>query len=264
MRTALLLILAALVATTRAYREEGGVSIDPVGEATADFELLSRDFRPGMDTAELNELTWQISQRAWGLAINRNYLVVGSYTEWLSDTVQLPDEARQYMLRTLGVLGDTTAAKIVMKYATDTVSEPSVRYEAAIAICLLGNAEVGTRVLEDMALAGTVRYDHLPTWQFLGSGSAPVKLKRAADEKALTSYFRWLAGHAESAETQTYAVCYLLQRDKDSRNLAYRVAERALKTPGVYLPDRNDKRALLGVLGGFGGKRGKALAAKYE
>ena len=166
------------------------------------------------------------------------------YVRWLNDTVQLPDEARQNMLCTLGALGDMGAAKVVMRYATDTTMSPGVRYDAATALCLLGNAETGTQVLKDLALTNAFPLNHFPPLPFLGSGAAPVTLKSAADEKALTLYMRWLAERATDEYTIESSVTYLLQKDEDSRNFALRVAERALQSPDVYLPGQNDKHDL--------------------
>jgi hypothetical protein len=263
------LLAAALLSTTLAAKEswdngEEGVLTDPAHEVSPVVDDLIRDFKPGMDTSELNWLTRFIRANCGGLRAIGDYRIVKPYTKWLSDTVQLTDEARRNMLQTLGALGDTSAAKVVMKYATDTTMRPLVRYEAAVAICLLGNAETGTRVLQDLALTKTVPFNWLAPWQFVGSEKKPVGLKSVADEKALTLYVRWLAERATDENTIAYSISYLLQKDDASKALAFRVAERALQSPDVYLPGQNDRRDLLSRLAWFGGKRGKALAAKYE
>ena len=195
-RTSIWLIVAVLLATGVGSRDGGRVPKDPVGEARSAVDQFIRDFKPGMDTSDMNALTWYVRENCGALVVVRDYRIVKPYVQWLSDTVKLPDEARQNMLQTLGVLGDTAAAKVVMRYASDTSMSPGVRYEAAVAICFLGNAEAGTRVLENLALTNAVPHDALPAWQFFGSGNKPVKLKSAADEKALTLYMRWLAERA--------------------------------------------------------------------
>ena len=259
----ILLIVALLLTLALAAEEEGGPSENPMGDARSAFDSLTHAIKPGMDTAEINVLTFKIRENSYALAINKDNRVVEPYVRWLNDTVQLPDEARQNMLYTLGALGDMAAAKVVMRYATDTTMSPGVRYDAATALCLLGNAETGTQVLKDLALTNAFPLNHFPPLPFLGSGAAPVTLKSAADEKALTLYMRWLAERATDEYTIGSSVTYLLQKDEDSRNLALRVAEKALQSPDVYLPGQSDKRALLSYLVRVGGERGKALAAKY-
>jgi hypothetical protein len=220
-------------------------------------------FSPGMDTAEMEELTGWVSEHSGLLATIKDYRIVKPYVKWLTDAAKLPDGVRYSMLHTLGMVGDMTAVPVVRMLAADT-TRPMVRLGAAEALCLLGDAVTGTRVLMDMARTEAVPFEWLPTATFMGSRGAPVKLKTAADEKAVTAYFRWLAEHAEGGNALAYSISYLLQRDKASKDIAFRVAERALQAPEVYLPGRNDKLHLLSRLAGFGGERGKALAARYE
>jgi hypothetical protein len=262
MRTIVWLLTALLLTLPLAAEEEGGMSENPMGDAMSAFSSLTHAIKPGMDTVEVNRLTFKILNNSYVLVIRDDHRVVSPYVRWLSGTMKLPDEARGNMLYTLGVLGDMAAAKVVMRYATDSTMSPRVRYEAATALCLLGNAETGTQVLKNLALTNALPLNHFPPLQFLGSGAAPVKLKSTADEKALTLYMRWLAERATDEYTIGASVTYLLQKDEDSRNLALRVAERALQSPDVYLSGENDKLHLLSCLA-FGGERGKALAAKY-
>jgi len=262
-RTSISLIVALLLTLALAAEEEGGMSENPMGDAMSAFESLTHAIKPGMDTVETNRLTFTIRKNSYILIIRDDHRVVSPYVQWLSDTLKLPDEARGNMLYTLGALGDMTAAKVVMRYAADTTMGPGVRYEAATALCLLGNAETGTQVLKNLALTNALPLNHFPPLPFLGSGLAPVKLKSAADEKALILYMRWLAEQATDEYTIAYSVSYLLQKDDLSSDLAFRVAEKALRSPDIYLPGSNDKRDLLSKLGALGGERGKALAAKY-
>jgi hypothetical protein len=263
MRTSMWLFSAMLLATTLAA-EEGGVPLDPVGDAKSAVESFIRDFKPGMDTSDMNELTGHVRENSYGLTIAKDYRIVKPYIRWLSDTLHLPDRTRQNMLHTLGALGDVAAAKVVKGHATDTTMSPGVRRAAAIAICFLGNAEIGTGALKDLVLTKAMPLNTFTPWQFLGSGSRPVKLKTAADEKALTRYICWLAERATDENTIAYSISYLLQKDDESKAVAFRVAERALRSPDVYLLGQNDKRDLLSRLAAFGGERGKALAAQYE
>ena len=259
------MLTALLLTLSLAAEEEGGMSENPMGDAMSAFGSLTHAIKPGMDTAEINRLTFTIRKNSYVLVIRDDHRVVSPYVRWLSDTVKLPDEARGNMLYTLGVLGDMAAAKVVMKYAADTAMIPGVRYEAAIALCFLGNAEAGTQVLEDLAVAKAVPYDWLPTSEFFDTGGRPIKLKSTADEEAVSLYFRWLAERTKG-RTLIGAVGYLLQRDDASRDVACRVAERALNDPVVYLPEQaytHVKASLLDMLTWYGGERGKTLAAKY-
>ncbi len=263
---ACLLIACVPLAMSFAAGQEGGVSLDQVGEAKAAVERFLRSFRRGMDTADMNELSWAVRQNSYGLTIAGDYRVVKPYIRWLTDTPQMPDKTRQNMLHTLGVLGVIDAAKVVLRYAKDTTMTSLTRYEAAVSVCLLGNADAGTRVLKDLALAKAVPYDWLPAGGFFDTKWRPAKLKSAADEEAMTLYFRWLAKRAKGRGLVD-AVGYLLQRDEQSRDLAFQWAERALKDPEVYLPEQANthvKVALLRRLTWHGGERGKALAVQYE
>jgi hypothetical protein len=267
-RTMYLLTTCVLLATTLAAEPnypsyEGGVLLDPAHEVSPAVDRLIRDYKPGMDTSALNGLTGFIRAYSGALRLIGDCRIVKPYMEWLSDTVRLPDEARGNMLHTLGLLGDVAAAKVVMTYATDTTMSPRVRYEAATALCLLGNAETGTQVLKNLALTNALPLNHFPPLQFLGSGWAPVKLRSAADEEALTLYMRWLAERGTDEYTISSSVTYLLQKDEGSRDFAFRIAERALQSPDVYLSGENAKHAFLSCVARFGGERGKALAAKY-
>jgi hypothetical protein len=254
-----------LLVTTLAA-EEGGVPLDPVGDAESAVESFIRGFKPGMDTCDMNELTLAVRQSSYGLTLAKDCRIVKPYIRWLSDTLQLPAGTHQNMLHTLGALGDIDAAKVVLKYARDTTMTPLVRYEAAVATCLLGNADAGTRVLKELALTKAVPYDWLPASEFFDMRWRPAKLKSATDEKAMTFYFRWLAEWAKG-RALVDAVGYLLQRDERSREDAFLCAERALKDPDVYLPEQTKthvKGALLRRLTWYGGERGKALATQYE
>jgi len=255
----MMLLLAPAVANQPLDPEQPNGLVD---EARYAVDQFLEKFNPGMDTVEMKEITGWVSEHSGILATIKDYRIVKPYVKWLADTAKLPDGVRYSMLHTLGMVGDTTAVPVVRMLVADT-TRPMVRLGAAEALCLLGDAVTGTRVLMDMARTEAVPFEWLPTATFMGSRGAPVKLKTAADEKAMTAYFRWLAEHTKGANALAEAVTYLLQRDEESKNLAYRVAERALKAPEVYLPDRNDKRGLLGRLAGFGGERGKALAARY-
>jgi hypothetical protein len=267
MRTSIMWLLAsALLATTLALAEEGGVPLDPAGDARSAVEGFIHGFKPGMDTFDMNELTLCVRENSYGLTIAKDYRIVKPYIRWLSDTLQLPDKTRQNMLHTLGALGQMDAAKVVLKYAVDTTMTPLVRYEATVAICLLGNAEAGTQVLEDLALNKAVSYNWLPASEFFDTKWKPAKLKSTADEKAMTLFFRWLAKHAKGRGLVD-AVGYLLQRDEQSRDLAFQWAERALKDPQVYLPElphTHVRSSMLDMLTWYGDERGKALAAQYE
>lgn len=260
---AMLLLLAPAVANQAPDAEEPS---GPGEEARCAVDLFLWAYnRPEMDTADMNAFTSRVARWCGWLALMRDFRIVKPFVKCLADTTPLPDDARQNMLHTLGVLGDMTAAEVVLKYAVDTTKTPLVRYEAAVAICFLGNAETGTQVLKSLALADALPpgYTFTPC-QFLSSEGKPKKLKSAADEKALTLYIRWLAERTTNANVIDYSVSYLLQKDDDSRNFAFQVAERALQSPDVYLPGRNDRRSLLSKLAGFGGERGKALAARFE
>jgi hypothetical protein len=259
---ATVLLLASAVANQPPDAEQPSGPGD-VARRAVDWFL--QDYRPGMDTASIKRLTSYVVQYCGWLALMRDFRIVKPFIKCLADTAALPDGARQDMLHTLGVLGDMAAAKVAMKYAVDTTMAPLVRYEAAVAICFLGNADAGTQVLKDLVLANALPpgYTFTPR-QFLDLDHKPKKLKSAADEKALAVYIRWLAERTTNADVIDYSVCYLLQKDEDSRNFALRVAERALQSPDVYLSGRNDKRSLLSTLAGFGGERGKALAARFE
>jgi hypothetical protein len=259
---AMLLLLAPAVANQAPDVEEPS---GPGDEARCAVDLFLRDYRPGMDTAGVKWLTSYVAQWCGWLAIAQDFRIVKPFIRCLADTAVLPDGVRQDMLQTLGVLGDMAATKVVMKYAVDTTMAPLVRYEAAVAMCFLGNAETGTQVLKNLALANALPpgYTFTPL-QFLDSKHNPKKLKSTADEKAVTLYIRWLAERTTNANVVDYSVSYLLQKDEDSRNFAFRVAERALQSPDVYLSGQNDKLHLLSTLAGFGGERGKALAVHYE
>jgi hypothetical protein len=73
-----------------------------------------------------------------------------------------------------------------------------------------------------------------------------------------------LAQRATDENTISYSIAYLLQKDDESKAIAFRVAEKALQSPDVYLSGKNDRLHLLSRLAYFAGERGKALAAKYE
>jgi hypothetical protein len=261
---ACLLVSCVLIAISLAPGQEGGVPLDPVGDAKSAVERFFRDFKPRMDTSAMNELVRAVRHSSYGLTISKDYRIVKPFVKLLNGTAPLSDESRQNILYTLGGLGDTTAAKVVMRYTTDSTMSPEVRYEAATALCLLGSAETGTQVLKKLAQTNALPLNHFPPLQFLGSGWAPVKLKSAADEEAITLYMRWLAERATYEYTIGSSVTYLLQKDEDSRDFALRVAERALQSPDVYLSGENDKLHLLKTLAVFGGDTGTALVARYE
>jgi hypothetical protein len=91
--------------------------------------------------------------------------------------------------------------------------------------------------------------------------SQAARLRNPVQESIVTSYFQEMV---ESGQNLALAVCYLLQKDEQSREIAFRIAEDVLRTSaaskgGIAVPQN-----LRGYLRKFGGERGEALSSKYQ
>ena len=60
------LIVALLLTLALAAEEEGGVSENPIGDAMSALDSLTHAIKPGMDTAEINVLTFKIRENSYG------------------------------------------------------------------------------------------------------------------------------------------------------------------------------------------------------
>lgn len=256
----------ALSAANGGQPTSEGTTYDPRTEAGKTVDGFLRTYGPGLGDSLLLKLIHDVSE--WSITLREigDRRLVEPLSAVISDTATHSDDVNAGAIYVLRQLWAQSAVPVIRQYL-NVRSKPESRLQAAAALAVLGEAEVGVPVLEEYdrqpgplsegVVSTTINYAFMDSW-------LAVELQSPVQESIVSSFFQKICGQA-SGQTLTNAICYLLQKDEKSRDIALRRAEDVLKTPAA---SRNDKTIQYGstrvLLEKFGGERGRALLSKYQ
>lgn len=261
MRSKTWLITAVLLGLTLAagngsHSADEEQPYDPVAEARREVDEFLRLYRPDLDDSILREWTCAIYEGCAALRIAGDLRIVKPFVEILADTTHT-DIVSYNIIATLCALRARSAAPVIKLYL-NSHSKPYSRLQAAITLAILGEAEIAIPVLEELA----PQWSSSITWAFVDFGWRAIQLDNPVQESLVVSYFQRIGEKAMGQEL-VYVVCYLLQKDEKSRDIAFRRAEDVLKTRAASA-DTSTVHSIRVLLERFGGERGKALLSKYQ
>lgn len=230
---------------------------NPVAEARKKVDGFLRAYRPGLDESTLMSMLCDVREWMGPLRDIGDLRLVKPLAEILADTSAHSDDVSSNVIFMLRQLRVRSALPAIRPYL-NLYSKPASRLEAAIALAVLGEAEVGIPVLEELAPQGRASL----TWALLNYGRRAIQLNNPVQESIVVSYFQRISEKATGQEL-VYVICYLLQKDDKSRAIAFSRAEDVLKTSPASA-DTTILHNIRVLLKRFGGEHGKVLLNKYQ
>jgi hypothetical protein len=189
--------------------------------------------------------------------------LAGPLAELISDTAKHSDRLTSLAIYVLMQVRARSAVSAVRPYLS-LRSRPRSRLEAAAAMLMLGDAAAGIPILEEYARQTATLPWRQVSWSvtmpFLDSDWRAVVLPDSSQERLVVGYFRRIAPWV-SGQNLTNTICYLLQKDERSREVACQAAAAALCKRGS---DAAVRQSILVLLRKFGGERGRATLSRYE
>jgi hypothetical protein len=256
-------LLAATLSVTRGQPAGSEETFNPTEDAKAAVDGFLCAYRSGLTDSLLLEQLGQV--REWSITLQEigDKRLVKPLTEIIADTALHSGEVDAGAIYLLLQLRGKTAVPTIRQYL-NVQSKPCARLVSAAALMVLGDAESGIPVLEGYlkqpyplspGQVSTIIMD-----AFVHNSEA-VELGDQAQQSRVTSFFQRIAEWA-SGQDLASAICYLLQQDKKSQDVAFRRAEYFLKNE--HSAPRYVRSNIIGCVEKFGGKRGQALLGKYQ
>jgi hypothetical protein len=233
---------------------------DPRKEARQTVDVFLNAYRAGISESALPEMIHSVAEWSGTLREMGDKRLVEPLSEIIADTAVHSDNVVAEAIGTLVQLRAHSAVPVIRQYLC-SLSKPQCKLGAAIALAILGKAEIGVPVLEQYyqqpGPLSKIAYAFQENWR-------AVDLDNPVQESIVSSFFQRICQQA-SGQALTYVICYLLQKDDKSRSVAFQRAEEVLRIPKA---SRDNERSQYGsievLLERLGGERGRALLDRYE
>jgi len=256
-------LLVATLSVTSAQPAESEESFYPTRDASAVVDGFLCAYRSGLTDSLLLKELGQI--REWSTTLREigDKRLVKPLTEIIADTALHSDEVDAGAIYLLLQLRGEVATPDINRYLY-VESKPRARLVSAAALMVLGEADSGIPILEGYLVQpyplSPGQVSAIIMDAFVHNSEA-VELSDQSQQSRVTSFFQRIAEWA-SGQDLASAICYLLQQDKKSQDIAFRRAEYVLKNE-QSVPSYA-RSSIIGCIEKFGGKRGQALLGKYQ